>query len=274
MDDTLEAGVRQLVSRVEGISAGSVNKPTLVYFNIIGICWPIRCLLHIHNIDYDYVPISIREWGFRSEDGTRPLKSAFRNGHVPLYADRETCLNESNLILASLGRRTEMMGDNEAESLAIQHIMAHCYDALFHWNGLLQIIIRINISDDVAQARLNAFMGDGAWGLVTDGYRNQLDTINRCLVANASGSGFLVGSRLSVADLHAYNVLCNWYKAFDRDVFSREYPELDAYIQRIATVPRVRDYIQNVQEATTWFPWPAAALRLTSPAELEGLVSL
>ena len=29
---------------------------------------------------------------------------------------------------------------------------------------------------------------------------------------NATGSGFIVGARLSVADLHAFNILANWYK--------------------------------------------------------------
>ena len=274
MDQTLEASAKQLVQRVEGISPATVAKPTLVYFNIIGICWPIRCLLHIHDIDYDYVPISIREWGFRAEDGSQPLKRAFRNGHVPLYVDQKVALNQSNLILTRLARQTNMFGDNEAEELTIQEIMAHCYDALFHWNGMLQIAIRINIKPEVAEARLNAFMGDGVWGIVTNGYRNHLNTFVKFLEANRSNSGFLVGDRLSAADLHAFNVLCNWYKAFDREVFSREYPQLDSFIQRVAKVPGVRDYILNVQEATTWFPWPEASLRLVSPEELDGLVSL
>ena len=183
-------------------------------------------------------------------------------------------LCHNNLILTRLARQTNMFGDNEAEELTIQEIMAHCYDALFHWNGMLQIAIRINIKPEVAEARLNAFMGDGVWGIVTNGYRNHLNTFVKFLEANRSNSGFLVGDRLSAADLHAFNVLCNWYKAFDREVFSREYPQLDSFIQRVAKVPGVRDYILNVQEATTWFPWPEASLRLVSPEELDGLVSL
>lgn len=94
-------------------------------------------------------------------------------------------LNQSNLILAYLNRKTDMPGDTERESLAVQEILAHCYDALFHWSGMHGVIIRTNISDEVAQPRLNAF-----------------------------------------------NVLCNWYKAFDRPVFSTGYPQLGAYVRR------------------------------------------
>lgn len=111
--------------------------------------------------------------------------------------------------------------------------MAHCYDALFHWNGLLDVTIRTSISDDVAQARVNAFMGKGVQGVVTDRYRNHLNTFVKYLDCNPVESGFLVGERLSVADC-----------------------------------------IKHMQEATTWFPLPDRALRLTSPEELTGLVRL
>jgi len=259
--------IEKIVTLVENLSPEAVKKPTLVYFDIIGIAWPIRCLLHIRNIDYDYVPISIQEWMFQSEDGCQPLKAAFSNGHVPLYVDGEICLNQSNLILKTLAQRNAMMGKNENEALQIESVLAHCYDALFHWNGMQSVNIRLNIPDDVAQARLNSFMGDGVWGLVTDGYRNHLKAFVDILNSNVTQSGFMVGEQLSAADLSAFNVLCNWYKSFDRQVFSEEYPVLDKYVQRIAAIPAIANYIVNVQEPTLWFRLPSVALRLNSPEE-------
>ncbi len=272
--ESLQASVEKLVTRVEGLSPETSKIPTLVYFDIVGIAWPIRCLLHLSNIDYHYVPVSIQEWSFHSTDGRQPLKSAFSNGHVPLYVDEDVCLNQSNVILTTLARRTGLMGDSEKEALEIEALLAHCYDALFHWNGMLSVNIRLNIPDDVAQARLNAFMGDGVWGIVTNGYRNHLQAFVKYLEANPLQSGFLVGNRLSAADLSAFNVLCNWNKAFDRQVFSQEFPVLNEYIQRIALAPGISDYILKVQEPTVWFKLPTVALRLTSSQELEGLVSL
>ena len=84
----------------------------------------------------------------------------------------------------------------------------------------------------------------------------------------------MIGDRLSVADLSAFNILCNWYKSFDRKVFSSEFQLLDAYIQRIALIPSISDYIRNIQEPTTWFDLPSIALRLTTPEELEDLITL
>ena len=139
---------------------------------------------------------------------------------------------------------------------------------------MLTVNIRLNIPDDVATARLNSFMGDGVWGLVSNGYRNHLRAFVHLLDNNTSDSGFMVGDSMTAADLISFNVLCNWYKAFDRQVFSEEFPRLDQYIQYIATQPGIADYIQNVQERTLWFELPTVALRLTTAEELEGLVAL
>ena len=79
---------------------------------------------------------------------------------------------------------------------------------------------------------------------------------------------------MSAADLSAFNVLCNWYKSSDREVFSTEFSLLDEYIHRIGLMPGISDYILNVQEPTVWFELPTVALRLISSQELEGLIAL
>jgi len=178
------------------------------------------------------------------------------------------------VILMHLAEQHGWIGDSPLERLAAMEVMAHAYDALFHWNGLLTVNARLNVPPDVVRDRLAAFRGEGEWGISGDGYRNHLNGFQAYLDANEAQSGFMVGSRLSVADLHAFNVLCNWYKSFDRECFVEEYPELDAYIERIATIPAVTDYIRHHQEATTWIPIPEMGLALTTPEETEGLTSV
>lgn len=270
----MEERIAQLVSRVQALTRGEVAGPTLIYFDVVGIAWPIRCLLHVHKIDYDYVPVTIMDWMFRASDGTRVLKNAFRNHHLPLYVDSEVYLDQSMQIIATLADRVGMMGETATDRASVQAILAHCYDALFHPDGLLTVNVRLNIPDEVAQARLDSFMGGKPWGLVSNGYRNQLSPFVNYLETNRSGSGFMVGECMTAADLSAFNVLCNWFKAFDRELFSTEFPQLDAYIQHIAQQPGIADYIRTVQEATLWFPLPDVAMRLTSPEDLQGLVPL
>lgn len=272
MNASLADQVETLCSKVDALRAHPGEKPTLVYFDIIGIAWPIRCLLHIQDVDHDLVQISIAEWAYRDQSGKQPLKESFTNNHVPLYVDEDVTLNQSNLIMSYLAEKHALAGNGMKERFAVMEVMAHAYDALFHWSGLLQIIIKMGIPEDVVQAREDAFLGKGIWGIVSDGYRANLNAFANYLQANPADSGFFVGSELSIADLHAFNVLCNWYKAYAPERFVDEYPQLDAYIQRVAAIPKVHDYIHRLQEPTTWFPLPEIATRLTTPEELESLI--
>ena len=55
----MEGNVEQLIARLRGLSCASFMKPTLVYFDIIGIAWNIRCLLHMKGVDYDLIEVDI-----------------------------------------------------------------------------------------------------------------------------------------------------------------------------------------------------------------------
>lgn len=273
MDD-IEARVTDLAERIAGLSCASVEKPALVYFDFIGIGWPIRAALHVADVDYELVQITIFEWMFQGPHGTSRLKSGMRNRHIPLYVDRDVRLDQSNAILAYLGEKHDLLGDDETERWAAMGVMAHAYDALFHWSGLFSVNAIVNTPEDVVAARRDAFLGEGErFGVLNDGYHDNLDAFVDYLEANPAQSGFIVGSRLSMADLHAFNVLCNWYKAFDRDRFTTEYPKLEDYVARLAAIPRVRDYIRKHQEETTWLPVPHAGLKLTTPEDLLGLTA-
>jgi len=273
MADDIAKQVEQLTAQIRNLTGPGTTRVSLVYFNIIGICWPIRCLLHMKDIDYELIQVSLQQWFYLDPAGNQPLRACFRNGHMPFYVDEQVNLSHSNLIMIHLGEKHDLIGDNHKEKLAAMEVMAHAYDALFHFSGLFQTNIKMGIPPEVFTTRLEAFMGNGAWGVLSNGYRNNLDAFERYLDANTADSGFMVGTRLSIADLHAFNVLCNWFKAFDRLKFVELYPRLDEYIHRIAVIPPVTEYIRNGQEPTTWFELPEIALRLTTPGELEGLVA-
>ncbi|MCR9097009.1 MAG: glutathione S-transferase [bacterium] len=274
MTDSIPPRLQDLADQLDRLMTQSSAKPTLVYLDVMGIGWPIHCLLRVAGVDYDFVRMSLLEWSARTPDGDFLLKPRVRNGHLPLFVDGDLRLNQSNVILAHLAEQHDLFGDAPEERLAAMEVMAHAYDALFHWNGMLTVNAKVNVPDDVVRDRLAAFLGDGAWGVSGNGYRNHLNGFLHYLQANPKDGGFMVGDRLSVADLHAFNVLANWYKAFDRSLFSNEFPDLDAYIERIATIPAVSDYIRNHQEPTTWIPFPAFGIALTSAEETLGLTSV
>lgn len=260
-----------LAERIGGLSPESVARPTLVYLDIIGICWPLRALFHLKDFDYDLVQVPIMAWIQRTEDGQPLLPSLTKNAHLPIYVDKDVMLNQSTVLFPYMAEKLGVFGDSQADRFAIQEVMTHCYDALFHWGGMLQVVAKMNVPEDVFQARLDAFMGRGAWGLLDNYYHKNLQGFENYLTGNPADSGYMAGSRLSFADLQAFNVLCNWYKAFDREAFGA-HPLLEDYIQRLASDPRILDYIRNHQEATTWLPFPPLGHKLTEPSALEGLI--
>merc|ERR1712194_405335 len=104
------------------------------------------------------------------------------------------------------------------------------------------------------------------------------------LARNTRGSGFMVGARLSVADLFAFHVICNWYKPVIRgklgfpELDKIGFPALEAYIKHISTTPAIAEYISTRQAPTTWLPNPWGKAMgflepLSSPTGLAGLVA-
>ena len=47
MADDIATQVEQLIAQVHQLDEQQPTDPTLVYFDVIGICWPVRCLLHL-----------------------------------------------------------------------------------------------------------------------------------------------------------------------------------------------------------------------------------
>lgn len=264
--------IESLYKQVASLAAGNANKPTLIYFDIIGIAWPIRCLLKIKHIEFDDLKIPVPAWLYRSEDGRQPIKEACKGLHIPMYMDAEIVITQSLVIMEHLAEKYGMLGDSALEKTQIKEIMCHCHDALFHFCGMLPASVTMGIDENTVKQRKNAFMGKGMWGLTTGGYHTNLKGFENYLKRNASDSGFMVGNRLSYADLHSFNVLCNWYKAYDREAFSK-YRLLDEYIHRIARITEVNNYIEESRGQTTWLPMPEAATNLTTTEELEGLIA-
>lgn len=128
MTDDVAVQVRQLTAQIRNLTGPVVTRTSLIYFNIIGICWPIRCLLHMKDIDYELIQVSIQQWFYIDSQGKQPLRTCFRNGHLPLYVDGEVNLGQSNLIMMHLGEKHDLIGDNHLEKLAAMEVMAHAYD--------------------------------------------------------------------------------------------------------------------------------------------------
>jgi len=223
--------------------------------------------------------------GYKYEPGVRPqdpalpfaaLKWAFKGGSVPRYVDENVDLNDSIAIQLYLARKYGMLGDGSMQDeLKVLEAMNYCYNALFHWSGLFTADWKPLHQDEcgwnVAAESFTEQQGFGYQGKLL-GFRRLLEQNNQ---GSPSGDDamFLTGKHLTMADLHAYNVLVNWFKAYDREKFANEFPDLDRYVHRVAAAHEgIADYIRTRQERTTWFPAPIGPRfkhKLITPEELD-----
>eukprot|EP00658_Telonema_sp_P-2_P042465 TRINITY_DN30491_c0_g1_i2.p1 TRINITY_DN30491_c0_g1~~TRINITY_DN30491_c0_g1_i2.p1 ORF type:complete len:289 (-),score=41.74 TRINITY_DN30491_c0_g1_i2:218-1084(-) len=269
--ESIDRRVEETTAFLLALNSDTVERPTLVYFDIVGIGWPIRACFAMAETELKDVRIPFEDWmgnGDPNSAPSMPLKRLFPNGHVPLYVEPGLELQESLVILEYLGDKFNLMGDTQPERWKVKQVLIQAYDAVFHYDGIFPVnAFKHQKSHEVLDREMHDFMASKFPGKMRV-FANTLE---------GNPSGFMVGTRLSVADLACFNVICNWYKSFDREYFESEFPALDSYIQKIAAVPQIAQYIRSKQAPTTWLPnkWGEfLGRKLTTPEELVGLVTL
>jgi len=157
-----------------------------------------------------------------------------------------------------LGKKYYLFGDSFAEELLIKQVLLQAYDAIFHFDGIFPVNFgKLWKPKKYARKLQDDFMKNT--------FAEKMRIFSNYLKENPSG--FMVGSRLSVADLAAYNLIANWYKVWDRGYFLKNFAHSDNYIKRIAAVPAVATYISTRQCPTVWLPnaWGAPCWASRTP---------
>ena len=72
--------------------------------------------------------------------------------------------------------------------------------------------------------------------------------LNKKLLANGGGDGFIVGSSVSLADIHLANSM-NFLKGLDKDgAFPAAYPKLFALAARVHDLPAIKAFNEKHQK--------------------------
>jgi glutathione S-transferase len=161
----------------------SVTKPTLTYFGLLGRAELPRVLLEDAGADYDFV--TVENWGELKGKLTAEGKLAF--GQVPLYEEPGLTLVQSSAIARHLARKHGYNGTNAHEEALIDQANEGVGDVL---NGLVKVIFATP-AEQQAEAKEK---------LVKETLPGQLTSFEKLLEKNGN-NGFLVGSKLSYADL-------------------------------------------------------------------------
>ncbi|XP_069089181.1 glutathione S-transferase P 1-like [Pleurodeles waltl] len=192
---------------------------TITYFNLRGRTETMRFLLADQGCEWKDDFLSIQDW----YDGKVELKKTAVFGQLPMLADDDFILFQSNAILRYLGRKHDLYGKNPKEAALID--MAN--------DGL----------EDLRQKFYKFFFYE--WDTAKEKYMedlpNQLRPFERFLSQNSSG--FLVGSTVSFADYNLLDVLQS-HLIWAPDCLNN-FPHLKAFKEKMESRPKLKAYLQS-----------------------------
>lgn len=170
------------------------------------------------------------------------------------YVDADVDLNDSTVILQYLAKKHGMLGATLADEMRALEVCNNAYNAVFQWSGIFTADFRPMVTNDKEwHWQWKKFLGpadapaEGMW-------HQKLSAFSRFLASN--GGTWMAGSALSVADFYVFTVVAYWYKPVQKDIFLKDFPDLEAFIKRVASDPKVADFIRTKQQPRAWFPAP------------------
>merc|ERR1712032_1229801 len=159
--------------------------------------------------------------------------AAFPYGQAPVYVDGALRVAQMDAAVRHIGRKYGLYGDSLDEAAMIDMVMLGVED-------LRSAYITLAYNPD-PESLLDGFVAkyeDPSTKNDKNGGAH-FSYLAGILERNAGGAGYMVGSRLSIADIQVYNI-CEMVlrEEFHRmEQFRKHQPLLTAYVARIAAVP-------------------------------------
>jgi len=205
----------------------ALSKPRLTYFSSRGLCEPIRVLLAEAGVDYEDVGVGLYNPQNQPEGFTKLKESGkLMFDQLPVWEEPNGfVLTQSVSILRHLARTNGLAGANEQE----QAICESLIDYVVEFRTLFGMASR---GDNKEAARKNIIEVDGPKHLA------RLDNLLK-----KNGTGFFVGSKLTVADLFI------WYYVevySDQQLFDpSKYENLSKFKASVENRPTIAKYRAN-----------------------------
>jgi glutathione S-transferase len=224
-----------VVSKAENVPDKPVDsKPTLVYWNILGLVQPTRLALVFAGVDFVDVRIEADEAGSANykktwEKAKTGLHKALDFPNLPYYVDEKVSLTQSDTILRYVGRTygEGLMGQSGQE-----HVVDLVLDELKDHTGTF--------------VRLAYGKGPDA---VSEWFKTQVPPVLAKFEKLCSGKDFLTGDRPSIADFKLYCFLYN-LRVIQTDLGDDTTAgiltkELRSFMARMEELPNIKEYMES-----------------------------
>jgi glutathione S-transferase len=194
----------------------------LRYFMARGRAEVIRLTLEELGIAYKDTRYTSEEWPKH-----KPNSQIFPFAQMPSLSIDGLDLVQTQAILRYLGRRNGLYGDSNVESTMIDLVIGGFEDLGTKYGAL--------VYDSAFEQKRTKYVEEvlPVW----------LGHFDRLLLRNQNGSGFYVGSKLTIADIVAYDSL-----SLQLDLAPaclQPFPVLQRYYQRIHARPAIQSYLMS-----------------------------
>ncbi|XP_078530025.1 glutathione S-transferase P 1-like isoform X1 [Lissotriton helveticus] len=205
-----------------------VAQYTITYFDIRGRTEAMMFLLADQGCEWKDVYYSYQDW----QDGKVEFKKTTLFGQLPMFADGDFTMFQSNAILRYLGRKHDLYGKNNKEAALID--MAN--------DG----------AEDVREKFYKCLYVEWETGKekYLENLPNELKPFERLLSQNSSG--FLVGSTISFADYNLLDVIQN-LQAVAPDCLN-SFPHLKAFQEKMESRPKLKVFLQSDKHKAPMLP--------------------
>ncbi|KAL3085718.1 hypothetical protein niasHS_009659 [Heterodera schachtii] len=197
----------------------------LYYFDLRGLCEPIRLLLH-------YVGQQFEDIRFKDmEEWEKTYKPKFFYGKAPVLEVDGKPLAQSSAILRYLAEKFDLAGKDEWEKAKANEIVDFQKDAYTELMPYLMVKMGFKEGD------LDKLRGEVFEPMA----KRVLPLFVKLL--KESGSGYMLKSGLSMVDFQVANFLYMFTK-MEPDTINA-YPELIKYVDHVHALPQLQQYLKQ-----------------------------
>ncbi|VDN05715.1 unnamed protein product [Thelazia callipaeda] len=192
----------------------------LTYFNVRGRAEVIRLLFALANVSYDDNRITRQEW--------TSLKPKMPYGQVPVLEENGKLLAQSHAIERYLARNFGFMGSNAWEAAKIEELMIGTeglWEKLLKWAHGSNETEKEELLTELEKDEISSFLTRYE-GFLT-----------------SSSSSYLVGKKISLADLTLFNVIKTFVEYLPAD-YLKQYPKLNKFMTKIGSNPQIKKWIE------------------------------
>eukprot|EP00882_Tetradesmus_deserticola_P007431 GHRQ01007829.1.p1 GENE.GHRQ01007829.1~~GHRQ01007829.1.p1 ORF type:complete len:195 (+),score=76.13 GHRQ01007829.1:624-1208(+) len=167
---------------------------TLYYFPLRGRAEVFKLMCAAQDIKYDVQDVDFAE--MKSDRVKYPF------GQCPRLVDGDVDICQSNAIIRHVARKHGMYGSGDAELAAVDQII----DGVESIRGVYLKLIYVDALKDEAKAAYTAthIAAEGSTGRNSGAHFAYLEGL---LARNGGGSGYIVGSALTAADLCVFDIV-------------------------------------------------------------------